>query len=113
MDGALRAAWIGAIATVVSGVIGLAGVLITASNGSGAAALGSTSSSTAPGSSARAQRCLPMIREVRDLPRADPALAALLARTGRAHIPGLWDVDEVKRCGGVDPETLLEGSLAP
>jgi hypothetical protein len=53
-----------------------------------------------------------MIREVRQLPRADPQLAAVLARAGRAMLPSLWSIDEIKQCGGMDPERLLEGPLA-
>ena len=53
-----------------------------------------------------------MIREVRQLPRADPELAAELADDGDARLPSLWSVDEIRQCGGVEPERLLEGTLA-
>jgi hypothetical protein len=113
MDVAVKAAWIAAVATVLAALIGLAGVLITRSDEPGSRAATLTGPTTVTTSNASPARCMAMIREVRQLPVDDPELAAELAREGQARVPSLWGTDEIAQCGGVAPETLLEGSLVP
>jgi len=108
MDPVVKSAYIGAIATLAAAVLGLGGQAISkgASDRAADQPAATASAVLPPG------RCASMIREVRKLPRADPRLAAELAPSGDARLPSLWSVDEIRQCGGVEPERLLEGPLA-
>lgn len=105
----MTAACVSAIATIVAAVIGLAGQAIS-QRGTDSTSTTAERNRTA---TTPAKRCVAMVREVRQLPRSDPELAAELARGDPATLPSLWSVDEIAQCGGVEPETLLEGTLAP
>ena len=99
MDPVVKSAYVGAIATLAAAVIGLGGQAISkgASDRAADAVRRSGERGAAPG------RCASMIREVRELPRADPKLVAELALSGDARLPSLWSVDEIRQCGGVEP----------
>jgi hypothetical protein len=112
MDNAVKATWAGVLATLVAAVIGVAGQLVLDPKGPGGSGSPSAGGQTSTAADTPPARCDAMIREVRRLPLGDPQLAAVLARAGRAALPSLWSTDEIRQCGGVEPETLLEGALA-
>ena len=90
----LRAARLNALAAVTAALIGAVALVIVSDDDS-------------PDSSAD-KSCVALIQQVRDLRTTDPDLAAELAKRGDSELPQLWDDDTMDRCGGVDPERLLE-----
>jgi hypothetical protein len=104
----LKGATISAAAAIVAALVTVGGQVLTAEDAAPPGVAAPSPPLVRDVASPRPPSCLELIREVRRLPHEDPRLARELSAPGDSRLPRLWNERTIRRCGGADPERVLE-----